>query len=113
MAIVVQTYGEKLIIASKRTKLPSGGYHYARGHVTLETGRFITTEHTCLNCNVIDPLTTYMVSQWKTEKHTACSLVGTNPKHLLSVLSIDLPKDLSKKQIKQIQRFLDTYFNNK
>ena len=113
MAIVVQTYDEKLIIASRRTKLPSGNYFYARGHVTLGTDRTIITEHTCLNCNAIDPLTTYIVSQWKTEKHIACSLVGTNPKHLLSAISIDLPKDLSKKQIKQIQRFLDTYFNNK
>ena len=112
MAIVVQ-YCNRLVIASRRTKLPNGKYYYARGSVTLDVDKNIITEHTCLNCNAIDPLTTYIVSQWKTEKHTACSLVGTNPKHLLSAISIDLPKDLSKKQIKQIQRFLDTYFNNK
>ena len=112
MAIVVQ-YCNRLVIASRRTKLPNGKYYYARGSVTLDVDKNIITEHTCLNCNAIDPLTTYIVSQWKTEKHIACSLVGTNPKHLLSAISIDLPKDLSKKQIKQIQRFLDTYFNNK
>ena len=112
MAIVVQ-YCNRLVIASRRTKLPNGKYYYARGSVTLDVDKNIITEHTCLNCNAIDPLTTYIVDTVKTEKHIACSLVGTNPKHLLSAISIDLPKDLSKKQIKQIQRFLDTYFNNK
>ena len=112
MAIVVQ-YCNRLVIASRRTKLPNGKYYYARGSVTLDVDKNISTEHTCLDCNVIDSLTTYIVDTVKTEKHTICTLAGTNPKYARSPVYIELPKDLGKKQVQQIQQFLDTYFNNK
>lgn len=113
MAIIVQE--EKyLIIAPRRVKLLSGRYYYPLSSICLYNNGVIKT--TCVQAcaSSFGSLAHFQVATCKVdEEHTTHYIRAIHPKYAFGTLQVNLPNNMSKRQVKQVQDYLDKYFNKR